>query len=266
MAEFIKVGGVEYPATLIYNYKDRNWDMRETQTVHLTMPYAQAAALLTSGVKWSNVFRETKDKLDNDGNPTGQTEEVVTEEDMSAYSLAGDITDHRDGTVSIKIGKPTETENAKATVTALAGAPVTYARAVELRPIIERAAVSLSDGEAASVPELITAWAYPVKYNEGDRRSYGGKVYKCRQAHTSQEGWKPSATPALWVVIDIAHAGTQADPIPASRGMEYEYGKYYLDSEDGKTYLCERTGEAAGGKIVLQYLPHELTGQYFTAV
>lgn len=114
MAEFIKVGGQEYPATLIYNYKDRNWDMRETQTVHLTMPYAQAAALLPSGTLWSNVFRETKDKLDNDGNPTGQTEEVVTEEDMSAYSLAGEITDHRDGTVTVKMGKPTETETLRA--------------------------------------------------------------------------------------------------------------------------------------------------------
>lgn len=114
MAEFIKVGGQEYPATLIYNYKDRNWDMRETQTVHLTMPYAQAAALLPSGAPWSNVFRETKDKLDNDGNPTGQTKEVVTEEDMSAYSLAGEITDYRDGTVSIKMGKPTEAETLRA--------------------------------------------------------------------------------------------------------------------------------------------------------
>ena len=266
MAEFIKVNGQEYPATLIYNYKDLNWDMRETQTVHLTMPYAQAAALLPDNTPWSKVFRETKDKLDNDGNPTGQTEEVVTEEDMSAYSLAGEIVDHRDGTVSIKMGKPTETENAKATVTALAGAPVTYARAVELRPIIEQAAVSLSDGEAATVPELITAWAYPVAYAEGDRRSYGGRVYKCRQAHTSQEGWKPSATPALWVVIDVTHAGTQDDPIPASRGMEYEYGKYYLDSEDGKTYKCERIGEQSGNKITLQYLPHELVGQYFTEV
>ena len=57
----------------------------------------------------------------------------------------------------------------------------------------------------------------------------------------------------------------QDDPIPAARGMEYEYGKYYLDSEDGKTYKCERIGEAAGGKIVLQYLPHELVGNYFTA-
>ena len=43
-------------------------------------------------------------------------------------------------------------------------------------------------------------------------------------------------------------------------------GKYYLDGEDGNTYLCQRTGEAAGGTIVLQYMPHELVENYFTAV
>lgn len=268
MAEFIKVNGQEYPATLIYNYKDLNWDMRETQTVHLTMPYAQAAALLPDNTPWSIVQRDMVDVLDEQGKPTGETKEVVNEYDNSEYSLSGAITDHRDGTVSIKMGKPTETESAKATVTALAGEPVTYARAVKLRPIIEQAAVSLSDGEAASVPELITAWAYPVAYAEGDRRSYGGKVYKVRpgQTHTSQADWTPDKTPALWAVIDAEHAGTQDDPIPAARGMEYEYGKYYLDGEDGKTYLCERTGEQAGGKITLQYLPHELVGNYFKAV
>lgn len=266
MATYIKVNNTEYPAEINGNPKDRSWGDRGTKMITLTMPYAQAAALLPDNTPWSIVQRETVNKLDNDGNPTGETEEAVNEWDNSEYSLSGAITDHRDGTVSIKMGKPTETESAKATVTALAGAPVTYARAVELRPIIERAAVSLSDGEAASVPELITAWAYPVDYAESDRRSYGGKVYKCRQAHTSQADWTPDKTPALWVVIDVAHAGTQDDPIPASRGMEYEYGKYYLDSEDGKTYKCERTGEAAGGKIVLQYLPHELIGNYFKAV
>lgn len=266
MAEFIKVNGQEYPATLIYNYKDLNWDMRETQTVHLTMPYAQAAALLPDNTPWSNVFRETKDKLDNDGNPTGQTEEVVTEEDMSAYSLAGDITDHRNGNVSIKMGKPTESELSEATVTALVGQSITPQRAARLRPMIEAAATSLPDSDAATAVELFPKWVYPVSYIEGNRVSDGGKLYKCQQAHTSQEGWKPSTTPALWVVIDVAHAGTQDDPIPASRGMEYEYGKYYLDSEDGKTYLCERIGEQSGNKITLQYLPHELVGQYFTEV
>lgn len=266
MAEFIKVNGQEYPATCIYNYRDRNWDMRESVAVHLTMPYAQAAALLPDNTPWSNVFRETKDKLDNDGNPTGQTEEIVTEEDMSAYSLAGEIVDHRDGTVSIKMGRPTESELSEATVTALVGQSITPQRAAKLRPMIEAAATSLPDGDAAKAVELFPAWAYPVSYIVGNRVSDGGKLYKCQQAHTSQEGWKPSATPALWVVIDVTHAGTQDDPIPAARGMEYEYGLYYKDPEDTKLYLCERIGEAAGGKIVLQYLPHELVGQYFKAV
>lgn len=265
MATYIKVNNTEYPAEINGNPKDRSWGERDTKTITLTMTAAEVAALLPDNTPWSIVLRETVNKLDNDGNPTGETEEVVNEWDNSEYSLSGAITDHRDGTVSIKMGKPTETESAKATVTALAGEPVTYARAVKLRPIIEQATVSLSDGEAATVPELITAWAYPVDFAEGDRRSYGGKVYKCRQAHTSQADWTPDKTPALWAVIDAEHAGTQDDPIPASRGMEYEYGKYYLDSEDGKTYKCERTGEASGGKIVLQYLPHELVGNYFTA-
>lgn len=265
MSIYVKVNNTEYPATVNGNLVDRNWNGRDTKTIYLTMSYDAVVALLPDNTPWSIVQRETQDVLDEQGKPTGETKEVVNEYDNSEYSLAGDITDHRDGTVSIKMGKPTETESAKATVTALAGEPVTYARAVKLRPIIEQAAVSLSDGEAASVPELITAWAYPVDYAEGDRRSRGGKVYKCRQAHTSQADWTPDKTPALWAVIDAEHAGTQDDPIPAARGMEYEYGKYYLDSEDGKTYKCERTGEASGGKIVLQYLPHELVGNYFTA-
>lgn len=275
MAEFIKVNGVEYPATLIYNYKDRNWDMRETQTVHLTMPYAQAAALLPDNTPWSIVRRETQDVLDEQGQPTGETKEVATEEDMSAYSLAGDITDHRDGTVSIKMGKPTEAENAVGAVVVLTGEVVTMARAAELRPVIEQASASLSDGEAAKSPELFPRWADHIgeTVKPGDRRSDMDEsgvlhVYRVNkgQGHTTQENWPPHSTPAVWTIINVDHAGTQDDPIPAARGMEYTYGLYYKDPEDTKLYLCERIGEAAGGKIVLQYLPHELTGQYFTAV
>lgn len=275
MAEFLKVNGQEYPATLIYNYKDRNWDMRETQTVHLTMPYAQAAALLPSGTPWSIVQREMVDKLDNDGNPTGETEESVQEYDNSAYSLAGEITDHRDGTVSIKMGKPTETENAVGAVVALTGEVVTVERATELRPMIEQASASLSDSEAAKSPELFPRWADHIgeTVKPGDRRSDMDEsgvlhVYRVNDGHghTTQADWPPHKTPAMWTIIDLEHAGTQDDPIPAARGMEYTYGLYYKDPEDTKLYLCERIGEAAGGKIVLQYLPHELVGNYFTAV
>ena len=87
---------------------------------------------------------------------------------------------------------------------------------------------------------------------------------KCAQAHTSQTGGEPPNVPALWAVIDAGHAGTIDNPILAARGMEYEYGKYYLDPEDSKTYLCKRGEET--GSIVLYYLPHELIGQYFEEV
>lgn len=266
MSIYIKVNNTEYPAAVNGVGNDRTWDGRDTKTITLTMTHDEAVALLPDNTPWSIVQRDMVDVLDEQGQPTGETKEVVNEYDNSEYSLAGDITDHRNGTVSIKMGKPTESELSTATVTALVGQSITPQRAAKLRPVIEAAATSLSDGEAANAVELFPAWAYPVGYVVGNRVSDGGKLYKCRKAHTSQERWKPSATPDLWVVIDVTHAGTQDDPIPASRGMEYEYDKYYLDSEDGKTYKCERIGEAEGGKIVLQYLPHELVGNYFKAV
>nr|DAH31031.1 MAG TPA: hypothetical protein [Caudoviricetes sp.] len=268
MSIYIKVNNTEYPATITGEHKDRTWGERDTKTITLTMTHAEVAALLPDNTPWSIVQRDTVPKYDEDGQPTGETKEVVNEYDNSEYSLAGDITDHRDGTVSIKMGKPTESELSAATVTALVGQSITPQRAARLRPVIEAAATSLPDGEAAAAVELFPKWEYPHDYVVGDRVNdiSTNKLYKCVQAHTSQALWEPSATPALWVVIDVTHAGTQDDPIPASRGMEYEYGKYYLDSEDGKVYLCERTGEQAGGKITLQYLPHELIGNYFKAV
>ena len=135
-----------------------------------------------------------------------------------------------------------------------------------LRPYIEKAAASLDDNDAANAVKLFPTWTIGIAVTVGERYQYADKLYKVVQAHTTQADWTPDATPAMWAVTDKRHAGTLDDPIPAARGMEYEYGKYYLDGEDGKTYLCERTGEQAGGKITLQYLPHELIGNYFKAV
>lgn len=275
MSIYIKVNNTEYPATITGILKDREWNEREVKNIRLTMTATDAAALLPDNTPWSIVQREMVDKLDNDGNPTGETEEVVNEWDNSDYSLSGAITDHRDGTVSIKMGKPTESELSEATVTALVGQSITPQRAARLRPMIEQASASLSDGEAAKSPELFPRWADHIgeTVKPGDRRSDMDEsgvlhVYRVNkgQGHTTQENWPPHSTPAVWTIINVDHAGTQDDPIPAARGMEYTYGLYYKDPEDTKLYLCERTGEAAGGKIVLQYLPHELVGNYFTAV
>ena len=138
-------------------------------------------------------------------------------------------------------------------------------QAQTIRDSMDAAAIALTDEQAVKAPRIYPTWAAGLSVKVGDRLYYPGtdKLYKVVQAHTTQADWTPDATPAMWAVIDKRHTGTLDDPIPAARGMEYEYGKYYLDGEDGKTYLCHRTGEAAGGTVVLQYMPHELVGHYF---
>ena len=110
MSIYIQVNNTEYPATVKGERTDRSWDNRDTKTIYLTMTHDEAATLLPSGTPWSIVQRDTQDVLDEQGQPTGETKEVISEYDNSEYSIAGEITDYRDGTVSIKMGKPTETE------------------------------------------------------------------------------------------------------------------------------------------------------------
>ena len=142
--------------------------------------------------------------------------------------------------------------------------------AQKLRPVIETAMDKVDDNTALEAPQLSKIWREGEYVKSGDRRYYAPtqKLYKVRdgQGHTTQADWTPDVTPALWAVARKAQTGTVDDPIDAARGMEYVYGLYYLDSEDGKLYLCQRTGEAAGGTVVLQYLPHELVGNYFVEV
>ena len=142
-----------------------------------------------------------------------------------------------------------------------------------LRPYIEQAVQSLPDADGLKAKALYPRWEALVKKGNvtapaGFRFTHNGDLYKCVNPDPKfQADWIPgNGTAALYVRVDESHSGTLDDPIPAARGMEYEYGKYYLDGEDGNTYLCQRTGEAAGGTIILQYMPHELVGHYFTAV
>ena len=142
--------------------------------------------------------------------------------------------------------------------------------AQKLRLVIETAMNNVDDNTALEAPQLSKIWKEGEYVKPGDRRYYEptDKLYKVRdgQGHTTQADWTPDKTPALWAVVSKGQTGTVDDPIDASRGMEYTYGRYYKDPEDRKIYICQRIGEAAGGTVVLQYLPHELIGIYFEEV
>lgn len=113
---YIKVNNTLYPAKIDGRIADYEWDRRDTKSITLSMTYAEVLALLPDNTPWSIVQKDTVQKIGEDGQPmvdgSGNpiTEEVTSEFDNSEYSMSGVITDNRDGTCTIKMGKPTEIE------------------------------------------------------------------------------------------------------------------------------------------------------------
>jgi len=74
-------------------------------------------------------------------------------------------------------------------------------KARQLRPLIEKAAVSLDDADALEAVELFKSWYSGIAYQTDERVRYGDKLYRCVQSHTSQADWEPDRTPALWTEV-----------------------------------------------------------------
>lgn len=109
---YIKVNNTLYPAVINGKIVDYAWDKRDTKSITLNMTYADALALLPDNTPWS-IVQDVTDTVEGDnGDITEVTRQV--EYDNSDYSMSGVITDNRDGTVTIKMGKPTEMETVTA--------------------------------------------------------------------------------------------------------------------------------------------------------
>ena len=78
-----------------------------------------------------------------------------------------------------------------------------YDASLPVRESMDAAGAMLTDEQAASVPALYSAWETGTAYNAGDRRTYGGVLYKCLQAHTSQDDWTPDVAVSLWATVLI---------------------------------------------------------------
>lgn len=125
---YVEIGGVRYPATITGKLEDRDWDKRATKSVTLEMTYEEAVKTWTDGVAWSiiceqeitQIVRDEEGNVvaDEDGNPLCTTATQTDVADNSDYSISGDITDHRDGTITVKMGKMTDLEVALAAMLA----------------------------------------------------------------------------------------------------------------------------------------------------
>lgn len=61
--------------------------------------------------------------------------------------------------------------------------------------------VVLTDDQAINFAGYFPQWESNKSYNADERVTYNGLLYRCVQAHTSQDTWTPDAVPALWTRI-----------------------------------------------------------------
>lgn len=76
-------------------------------------------------------------------------------------------------------------------------------KAYALRAMIEKASVSLNDGDALKAVEFFPNWSEDADYTILDRVKYNGVLYKCLQTHRSQATWNPADAVSLWTRVLI---------------------------------------------------------------
>lgn len=114
----------------------------------------------------------------------------------------------------------------------------------QLRPLIERAAASLDDADALQGVQLFPRWRAGISVEVGQRYQHGGILYKGLQAHTTQDGWEPDKTPALWVVVSLEEWPDFVQPTGAhdayNTGDKVTFnGAHYICTMDGCTWSPE---------------------------
>lgn len=226
----INIMGRQLEGSVATRRSDPAWGGRESKAITVAMTYAEAVALFASDTPWAVTVELQQDD--------GTIENATT--DMSEYAISGPITDNRDGTITVRMGKYREEELMQ---TALAAAPGSHKQAAEWRGVIEEALQGIEDDQAAlAAAPLYPAWGdllSGTELPEGMRIRHDGKLYRVITPHTVQADYEPgNSTEALYTCIDEVHAGTVDDPIPYEGNMALESGKHY--SQGGVVYLCVR--------------------------
>lgn len=73
----------------------------------------------------------------------------------------------------------------------------------EMINCIKRMTPTATDEVALDSIGLYKTWKPDIEVIKDERRQHEGILYRCVQSHTTQTGWEPDKTPALWVVVSL---------------------------------------------------------------
>ena len=105
-------------------------------------------------------------------------------------------------------------------------------------------AATMTDEQALSVSTLWPEWsAESVEYKADDVVRHADHLWRCEQAHTSQESWTPDAAPSLWSQIDIAGDGVDVWTQPTGAHNAYNTGdRVHYPTADSPIYVSTIDG------------------------
>ena len=63
--------------------------------------------------------------------------------------------------------------------------------------------LTVDDNTALRMVEFYPEWAVGVDYTAEYKVQRSGKLWRCLQDHTSQDGWEPESAPSLWAKVLI---------------------------------------------------------------
>lgn len=182
----VKISGLEFDAVVQTRPNDSAWGNRESKAITVTTTYEEVKRLFTDDVSWSILVSQNT----IDGNVE------LIEKDMSDYSIAGSITDNRDGTITVKMGKHKDNELMRFS---LGSNPQSYAEASALRNVIEMASSFLDDKTASSVASLFPHLRYNgALVSAGTRINWNNIVKKAAVDLWDTIENNPENAPALW--------------------------------------------------------------------
>lgn len=112
MNTYIEINDTRYPAIITGRLADSDWGNRASKAITIELSYAEALELFVDNTVWFIIQEDERQEAveDEEGNISYETITTVDRYDNSDYNLAGDIIDHRNGTITIKMGKPTAEE------------------------------------------------------------------------------------------------------------------------------------------------------------
>ena len=105
----------------------------------------------------------------------------------------------------------------------------------------------ISDEELLSVQPALEGrnWRANVAVQVGDVFAYKGVLWRCIQAHTTQGGWQPDKTPALWHRVEVVAGGAVR---VWEKGVAYAVGDVVaFPKEDGTRYTCIQAHTSQAG-------------------